>query len=80
MELDPKLLKIPIGEYEEDIETEPAKGKKKEILDLFQNYNSEEELNEIKSISDLHEAYEKDYLELIKIYLSKTIENESSMK
>ena len=42
-----KMIEIPIIEYEEDMETESAREKKKEILDLFQNYNnlrSEEEL------------------------------------
>lgn len=35
-----KMIEIPIIEYEEDMETESAREKKKEILDLFQNFNN----------------------------------------
>lgn len=73
-----KMIEIPIIEYEEDMETESAREKKKEILDLFQNYNnlrSEEELKEVENM--LHRAVKIGDLELIKIYLSETIENDS---
>ena len=73
-----KIFKIPIEEYEIDIETGSAKQKKNEILDLLKNYNklrSKEEFEEIKY--KLHVACIKGDLALIKIYLSETIENTS---
>ena len=72
------FFQIPIKEYEKDLETEPAKEKKKEILDLFaysNNLRSEEEFEEIKQ--ELHHACRKGDVELIKIYLCETIEPDS---
>ena len=59
------------------MDTEYAKDKKKEIIDLFINNNylrSEDEFETIES--NLHEACKEGNLELIKIYLSETIEND----
>ncbi|KAK8834969.1 hypothetical protein M9Y10_018671 [Tritrichomonas musculus] len=74
----PKLVQIPICKYKKDIEAGSAKEKKNDILDLFSNSNnlcSEEEFKEIKY--KLHNACSEGDLDLIKIYLSETIENES---
>ena len=68
-----KMFQIPIEKYEKNVEINE---KKKEILDLFKNSNylqSEEEFKEIEY--RLQVACEKGDLELIKIYLSKRIEN-----
>ena len=73
-----KMFKIPIEEYKDDMNMEAMSEKKKEILDLFTNYNnlgSKEEFDEIES--NLHKACSKFDTELIKIYLSKTIKNDS---
>ncbi|KAK8847259.1 hypothetical protein M9Y10_019845 [Tritrichomonas musculus] len=73
-----EVVKIPIEEYEEDMNTEASKEKKKAIIDLITNYNnirSEEEYEEIKYY--LHVACKGGDLELIKIYLSETIANDS---
>ena len=72
------VIEIPIKWYEEDIDKGSAKEMKKEILDLFANYNqlhSKDEYNEIEFF--LHQFCKTGNLELIKICLSKTIVNES---
>ena len=73
-----KKFEIPIKEYEKDLETKSAKGKKKEILDLFKHHNklrSEEDFRVIKE--NLHFACREGNLELIKIYLNESIVNDS---
>ena len=73
-----KMFKIPIEKYEIEIDTEFWNPKKSEILDLFTNFSklrSKKEFDEIEY--DLRQAFELDNLEVIKIYLSETIENES---
>ena len=40
LELDPNPFKIPVEDFEEDMDTELSKGKKGEILDLFTNHNN----------------------------------------
>ena len=73
-----KLFKIPIEEYEEDMNTETSKGKKREIFELLTNSNNLHSEKEFKEIKDkLHRACERGDLELIKIYLNETIKNES---
>lgn len=70
--------KFPIEEYVIDMETYLTKEKKNEILDLFSNSNnllSEEEFKEIKY--KLHNACQDGDLELIKILLSETIQDDS---
>ena len=72
-----KLFEFPIHKYEENIEI--PKEKKNEILDLLKNYNklhSEEEMREVEDY--LIDACIKGNLDLIKIYLSETIENNSN--
>ena len=72
------FFKIPIEKYEKDMEIDSVKEKKKEILDLFSNFNnlrSEEEFKEIEY--RLHNACQDGDLELIKILLSETIQNDS---
>ena len=59
------------------METELGKAKKKEILDIFancNNFHSEEEFEEVKGI--LHELCMKGDVDLIKIYLNETVEDE----
>ena len=76
--LDSKVFKIPIEEFENDLNTAMVKGKKNEILELFTNSNNlhtKEEFDEIKY--NLHEACRKCDFDLIKIYLKETIKNES---
>lgn len=54
------MFNIPIKEYEKDMETNSARENKKEILDIFTNYNklcSESELKEIKYT--LHDVFQK---------------------
>lgn len=75
-----EVFKIPIIKYEKNMHTRSAKEKKNEILELFSNYNhlhSKEEYKEVKNI--LHEACQEGDLELIKIFLSETITNESNL-
>ena len=77
--IESKLFKIPIDKYEEDMDTELAKGKKNEILDLLNNSNhlrTEKEFKEIEYY--LHDACEEGDVDLIKIYLSETINNDSN--
>ena len=72
------FFKIPIEKYEKDMEEESAKGKKNEILDLLNNHNkllSEEEFKEIEK--NLHLLCIEGDLDLIKIYLSEKIKNDS---
>ncbi|KAK8870615.1 hypothetical protein M9Y10_008502 [Tritrichomonas musculus] len=69
---------IPIEDFESDMNTESSKDKKERILDLFRNHNelkSEEEYSDIES--HLHYACREGDLELIKILLSETIEDDS---
>ena len=71
-----KVFKIPINEYEEDIETKLSNEKREEIYDLFNNHNllkSERDFEEIKE--PLHYACQECDLELIKILLSDTFRN-----
>lgn len=50
-----KFFKIPIKEYEKDMETKSAKGKKNEIIDLFNNYNKLRSKEEFEGIeNELH--------------------------
>lgn len=68
------FFKIPIEEYEKDMNTGLATRKKKEIIDLFTNFNrfrSKEE--SIKVNHGLYEACRKGDLDLI--YISETIES-----
>ena len=61
-----------------DLETDSAKAKKKDILGIFENYNSLRSETEYKRIEfGLHEAWKKGDFELIKIFLNETIKNES---
>lgn len=72
------MFKIPIENYENEIDTEFWNPKKSEILDLFTNFSklrSKKEFDEIEY--DLRQAIELENPESIKIYLSETIENES---
>ena len=74
-----KIFKIPIEEYEEDMNTEFSKEKKKDILDLFTNHNKLRSKDEYKQFeSDLHLSCQQGDLELIQIYLSETINNDSN--
>ena len=73
-----RLFQIPIEKFEEDMNTESSKDKKIEIVDLFLNCNnlrSEEEFFDLES--SIHEACRVGDLELLKIYLSETVENQS---
>ncbi|KAK8875535.1 hypothetical protein M9Y10_005702 [Tritrichomonas musculus] len=70
-----ELFKIPIEKYKECIMTEE---KKKEILDIFMHSNNLRSKKEYKEIKrELHRACVKGDVELIKIYLGETIEDES---
>lgn len=61
-----------------DLETDSAKAKKKDILGIFENYNSLRSETEYKRIEfGLHEACKKGDFELIKIFLNETIKKES---
>ena len=76
--LDSKVFKIPIEEFEEELNMEPVKEKKKKILEIFTSFNklhTQEEYNEIKY--KLHKACAKGDVELIQIYLNSTISNET---
>lgn len=56
------------------MDTESSKEKKKEIINLLNNYHklrSKEEFEEIKD--SLHRACKKGDIDLIKIYLNETI-------
>ena len=72
------MFQIPIEEFEKNLETEFARGKKNEILFLLTNFNhlcNEEEFKDVQQY--LHEACANGDLDLIKIYLSETIYNDS---
>ena len=76
--LDGTTYEIPIEDFETEMNTESSKDKKGKILDLFRNHNklkSPEEYSVIKF--QLIYACEKGDLELIKILLSETIEDDS---
>ena len=76
--MESKLIQIHIKNYERDMCTELTKEKKKEILDLLVNSNnlhSEEEFKDIEE--NLYYALREGDIELIKIYFSETIENDS---
>ena len=78
LDLETRLIQIPIDKYTEDIDTELGEEKKNKILDLLLNSNnlrSEEEFEEIEE--NLYVACQKGDLELIKIYLSESIQNDS---
>ena len=76
--MEAESFKIPIEEFEEDIDLELPREKKKDILDLFTNSNKICSKDEFKKISyKLHAACRDCNLELIKILLGKTIKNES---
>lgn len=61
------------------MKTKTSKGMRKEILDILTNYNNLQSENEFVEIQyQLYEACQKGNLELIKIYLSETIENDLS--
>ena len=71
------MIKIPIENYEKDIDAHFSKEKKSEILDLFtksNNLRSKREFREIQSY--LQEACLQGDIDLIKIYLSETIQTE----
>ena len=73
------MFKIPIEKFKNDMQTKSAKEKKDEILNLFTNHNnlhSEKEFNDVQDI--LHKVCQEGNLELIKIYLSETITDESN--
>ena len=76
--LDSKVFKIPIEEFEEELNMEGVKEKKNKILELFTRFNklhSEEEYNKIKyKLSDACRMHD---LDLIQIYLNVTISNET---
>ncbi|KAK8834051.1 hypothetical protein M9Y10_031528 [Tritrichomonas musculus] len=72
------IFEIPIENFEADMNTESSKDKKERILDIFRNHNelnSEEEYQKIEY--QLHYACQVGDLELIKILLSETIEDDS---
>ena len=76
--LESKFFQIPIEQYEKDIDAGPMKENKKEILDLFTNSNylhCEEEYKEVEY--KLHLLCREGDIELIKIYLSETLETDS---
>lgn len=76
--LESNVFKIPIEEFEEELNREEVKEKKKKILELFPNFNklhSQEEYDEIKF--KLHEACIEGDVELIQIYLNSTISDET---
>ena len=65
------FFKIPIEEYEKDMNTELAMRKKKEIIHLFTNFNRLRSKEEFSKIAHgLHRACRKGDLGLIKIYIS----------
>ena len=73
-----KLFKIPIEKYEKAIDTKPTNPKKKEILNLLNSHNKLRSEEEFKEISyKLYDACKYGDLDLIKIYLSETVENNS---
>ena len=73
-----KVFQIPIEDLEDDMNTESAKEKKKEILDLLTNNNflSKEDFFEVED--DLHDACMEGDLEMIKIFLNETIEDSTN--
>ncbi|KAK8849998.1 hypothetical protein M9Y10_018592 [Tritrichomonas musculus] len=75
--LESMIFKIPIKEFEKDIDSVISKEKKLEIIELLGKSNkilTEEEFEEIEE--ELHEACQKGDIGLIKIYLSKCVQNE----
>ena len=79
MESQNQVINIPIEDYEDDMNTELSRDKKEEITELLTNHcqiRSQTELDKIKY--KLHVACKKGDLELIKILLSETIENETN--
>ena len=78
MEYQNQVFHIQIEEYEKDLNREASRGKKEEIIELLKNHNQISSLQELNEIKDfLHDACQIGDLELIEIYLSETIENES---
>ena len=74
-----KVFQIPIEDFEYSMNTESAKEKKKEILELFTTYNKLRSKEEFDYIEDeLHEACREGDLEMIKIFLSETIEDSTN--
>ena len=73
-----KMIKIPIENYEKDIDANFSKEEKSEILDLFTKsikLSSESEFFEIENC--LQEAILQGDIDLIKIYLIETIQSDS---
>ena len=58
------LFEIPIGRYEETMESDSAKDKKNEIIDILKNYNKLHSEKEFKEV---------DYYLLEAIYTGETI-------
>lgn len=69
-ETEHNIIQIFIEKYEKDFETKLEKEKKKEIIDLLTNSNN-------LLSGHKFEGYQETNLELIKIYLSETINNDS---
>lgn len=64
--LESKVFKIPIGEFEKELNMEGVKEKKKKILEVFTSFNklqTQEEYDKIKY--NLHRACAKGDVELI---------------
>ena len=69
-----KIFRIPIEEYKDVLKSE----KRNEILELFKEHNKLRSKNEYKEIEyELRDLCRKGDLELIQIYLSESIEDES---
>ena len=76
--LDGTTYEIPIEDFETEMNTESSKDKKEKILDLFRNHNKLKSSEAYSGIeSQLHSACKKGDLELIKILLCETIEDDS---
>lgn len=68
--LEQKIFEIPVTCYEEDLDSELSKDKKKDILDLFKNHNKLNSKHEFDKISvQLHFACQQGDVDLIKILL-----------
>ena len=76
--LEPEIFKIPIEEFEHDIDKVKMEENKKKIYELFTGSNylrTKKEFDQIKS--NLHKACRECDFDLIQILLSETIEDES---
>ena len=78
MEEEKQVFHIPIQQYERVLNMEFSRDKKEEIRELLTNHNqlqSQQEFDEVQNT--LYEACKKGDIELIKICISETIENET---